>query len=838
MLDAMKATTHGIASYDLERVQHERARAVSRQSREREREMHRLSIVNEELASSARAKFFASTDERRAREVETFVADRANRPNTPFTDRVKKELMRRTLAVAGGMHGEDGQPSHDHHHSTSSAPAAHQHEAHQHFAPASARQLREQPAQASAARLAAAARTQHDIETRVAALESRMRKTRVLEGLPPTEEGFARTAASTLRASAAAAEALVVGSGGGSLSLGGGRAGAGAGAGGRGAGGGDVLEDYVVILDGNGGCSSSTAGASEGGAGFTARSSGGSSRLPPGWAGGGSSLWSAPGGGAGDDSASTSSRPGTGRSAARGSDGVGHSHHHHHHPGGFDGDGLDGSDPHAPAAAAAHSARRSASPGHCGSPRPDAWPRPWRSPSAQGKFQFQHQAKQGVAYAGTGDYSEWSHSFRDRDVERELGSPRISTTLRADPRRAFGRPGELDVATTAVIEAEKRARHWAEHPFLWKHGRVFPPADPYTSGGVDDHDIQPVEGDKEKRAASIGVKPYLSLPRRGTDILAVDAGARWSAWSTPVVPVPEAKPGRPGTGGVTARLPPMSPMGGASSGGAATTLRRTLPGPAVAEAAAAAASTLGRKTISKGTQQQEEHVARLRAFRGPGIAEVLPAGYGAAPRVVAGCSSSFTVNVREFARTGVDPLAVATTARDPALTATLGLSRAAVAMSEHLYADPVHTFEFHQSPFRDGHALGKRLAEAEGQEIKRGPLPSPAQVLEGYWAGGQALQQSQPHRPADAGNAEGRGGGGGGADGGRRTTASPHRHRTPVGSLASALVQGDRDEAIASALHPGGSSSPYGTRFVQHAQQAGGWSFKPVSGPPEEKGRR
>jgi hypothetical protein len=801
---------------------------------------------NAELVARAEAKFMETSTQRHAAQIDRFLS----RPNTPFTERLRRDLMQRSMGMGMGLGGAVATG-----HEDTGSMGSGMDEADVHLS-TTARILREQPAQLGAARIIETARKQHDIHVRIGALESRMRKTRSLHGLPATHPAFSPPSLSSATAGRGGLDAGARGKGEGEE----GPEGQGQGlahAEGVSEGKSSMLRrkeansrrmafrDYVVDLDVGSAQGSSSGGRGRdnglgyaGGGGFEddegegegdgddglgyyhggdrGRTSSGSSSRSDARMQGGEARWGDQsdrgryhGDGFGFGVNGSSSSSSSSRSPSRGRGGI---------AGPADAEGGEGYDGHNEGGGGEHRGHWHGSQQQhqhqhaheCNSARPQDWDRPWRAPSAQGRTKYHYQVKPGRAYDGFGDFTYFSHSFRDRRVEKELGPGRVSTSHTADPRRAFRRPGELDKAATALIVAENEARQYRLHPFLWKNQRVVAPADPYVSSSHKELDILPVPGDKERREGSLAAG-RMSVPARGDDGLRVDRP--WTAWTTPVVKAREVhQRQQAGAGGEPAagtRLPLLSPMrqgAGAGAGGGGEKASSSRPTTTSAGATGEASpslvermrSTVGGSKPSASTHSntratdtshasQAAFVEKLRTFRGKSVAQTLPPGYGAVPNG----GTAFTINVSEFARTGVDPLAIASSERDPALTASLRLNHGAVRVAGHLYADPVRDIEFQQSPFRDGKAWEKRMAQYAGRY-------SPGKGM-GREAGAAAAAAEEAAQVL----AHGR-------------PASP----PAIGTLADSLLKADVGQVLASALHPSGK--------FEYAHTHGGWGFKKV----------
>jgi hypothetical protein len=419
----------------------------------------------------------------------------------------------------------------------------------------------------------------------------------------------------------------------------------------------------------------------------------------------------------------------------------------------------------------------------------------------------------------------------------------MSTTLRADARRAFRRPGEIDREATARIEAENAAKRRAEHPFLVTHNRVLAPSDAYRDPLDCAPDIGPVPGERERRDKALH-RPFFVLPVC-EDALRTDVAAPWAAWRTPVRR--EAEHYSASTGGTAGRGRRATSSAQLSGTDFASSSHWREPPPRHAAAAqqraastegAAAASADGvaappgtptrpspprlplmsplrgaggrrldsRDSRTEETREtQERHASRIRDARGPDPSYLLPAGAGLVPLqgVAPGAEAkqgAFNIDVAAFAESGRDPLALAARARDARLKQSLRLSAGALQSSEHHYADPVRETEFEHTPFRDGSAWQRALLQSAGRDHRAmgrtlasagGPGPNGASVL-----GSSGL-------------------------------------RLPIGSLGGALAAMEVDAALAETMHAARASAPgasvglgegvAATAFSQHPLHGMGW---------------
>jgi hypothetical protein len=372
---------------------------------------------------------------------------------------------------------------------------------------------------------------------------------------------------------------------------------------------------------------------------------------------------------------------------------------------------------------------------------------------------MQHQPLIGRAYEGMGDYTPFSHAFRDRDVVKELGSPRIITSARLQSRRAFRRAGEVDVEATATLREEAAATGFSEHPFVDKHSRIWRASEPdvYKQPIMPDSELLPIAGDAEKRAQSLG-KPYLHLPARA-EPLRTDGGRKWAAWSTPVL--------RPHTtqSKSSGNHPLASPMRTDTS---------------------LTASTMGSARFSKAPTGAVAHATRIRNARGTDPAYALPEG------IAASAPQGLSINVREFARTGIDPLALVAASRDAGLARHVGLNATAraVALDGSLVPEGIRMDEFSHSPYRDGNAWRKRIMETQAA-LASGNLP-PAAV---HAATTRAVLELTGERSG--------------------ATTVGHSVTTSNASAAELVVKDAASNTLAQAQHD--------TRFRPHSTQAGGW---------------
>jgi hypothetical protein len=163
---------------------------------------------------------------------------------------------------------------------------------------------------------------------------------------------------------------------------------------------------------------------------------------------------------------------------------------------------------------------------------------------------YAHAPEAGVAYPGMHSYGPASHSFRDRVLAKELGPARAVTgRCAAEPVRVFypGRPGLLDAAATASLQAERAARGLTQeaHPFpsspkAARLGSALcqePWQEVGTSLSVPSGGEQGPE-EARRRAAALG-RPYMLHSPRSAE-LGVGVTQPWSAWSSPVLKAPDA----------------------------------------------------------------------------------------------------------------------------------------------------------------------------------------------------------------------------------------------------------------------------------------------------------
>ena len=468
-------------------------------------------------------------------------------------------------------------------------------------------------------------------------------------------------------------------------------------------------------------------------------------------------------------------------------------------------------------------------------------PSPASAPSGGGastspprrRHALRHQILPGKVYPGFGDFSPSAHAFRDRIPALEVGpSPHMSTTLRADARRAFGRPGEIDRAATARIEAENKARRRAEHPFLTAHGRVLAPSDPYRDPVDSAPDILPVPGERERRDRALH-RPFMVLPVR-EHALRTDVAAPWAAWRSPVrreaAHYSASTDGTEGRGRratsaaqVTGsdfassshwREPPPRP--GAAAGSAEqrdaaapkAAGTPTRPSPPRLPLMSPLRGEGGRKLDPRDSrteetrETQERHAARIRDARGPDPSYLLPAGVGHVPLQGAAPGSealpgAFNINLAAFAASGRDPLALATRARDSRLKQALQLSAGALQSSEHHYADPVRESEFEHTPFRDGAAWQRALLQSAGRDHR---------------AMGRMLASA----------------GGAGPNGASMLGGSGLR--LPLGSLGGALAAMEVGAALAEAMHAARAPAPGASVGLGEGVAAAAFSQHPLHG--------
>ena len=451
------------------------------------------------------------------------------------------------------------------------------------------------------------------------------------------------------------------------------------------------------------------------------------------------------------------------------------------------------------------------------------------SPSRGGqrRQELRHQILPGKVYPGFGDFSPFSHAFRDRIPALEVGpSPHMSTTLRADARRAFRMPGELDREATALIEAENAARRRAEHPFLVKHSRVLAPSDAYRDPLDCAPDIGPVPGERARRDAALH-RPFFVLPVR-EDALRTDVATPWAAWRLPVRR--EAAHYSASTDGTVGRGRCATSSAQQSGTDFASSSHWREPPPRTSAEAATAQGTptrpspprlplmsplrnaSGRKLDARDSrteetrETQERHAARIRDSRGPDPSYLLPAGAGVVPLqgVAPGSEAkrgAFNIDLAAFAESGRDPLALAARARDARLKQSLQLSAGALQSSEHHYADPVRETEFEHTPFRDSAAWRRALLQSAGRDHR---------------AMGRALASAGGPGPNGA------------------SVLGSSGLRLPLGSLGGALATMEVDAALAEAMHAArapaqGAAVGLGegvaaVAFSQHPLHGKGWN--------------
>ena len=189
---------------------------------------------------------------------------------------------------------------------------------------------------------------------------------------------------------------------------------------------------------------------------------------------------------------------------------------------------------------------------------------------------FFHAPEAGRSYPGSPAYycPAW-HSFRDREVARELGPSRAVTgVVAAEPRRVFtpGRPGVVDASATAALEGERAARGYTHPAFPQspRAHRVNGPLDPYSKGttevrlGAVPEGGCDMQGDGARRERALG-RPYMLHPRH-CDELRMDAGHPWRAWSSPVQRAPDDAR-KPLALALPAALPPGLGGSGADASG-------------------------------------------------------------------------------------------------------------------------------------------------------------------------------------------------------------------------------------------------------------------------------
>jgi len=492
---------------------------------------------------------------------------------------------------------------------------------------------------------------------------------------------------------------------------------------------------------------------------------------------------------------------------------------------------------------------------------------------------FAHSAEAGVAIPGSHSYNPESHSFRDRNLAKELGPARAMTgSLSAEPRRVFlpGRPGLIDGAATARVEEEARLRATSpsRHPFLASktaraevHGPWRPPIhmEP-NDGGV------PRDGDAGARAASIG-RPYMLLPHTARE-LAVGVDAPWAAWSSPLPRAPDDLRGwvPPAQQGQQGGQPPLSPSPRPSShytaptfsatahlsphphvpGGLSHSLgaqspqviaaasERTLQPASSAEAAllasavpgvsprcshrdagcghgfspatlaARAEGALGR---TGGTPRAPRSQSARPSRAGRATAALTTSVHFSSPRAPPSprtqvpaaqvrVAAAHTIDVKDFAATGVDPLLEATRAAAPC-----GLPPALSAVPSRWegpwQGGPAHYDEASHSPYRDGRGLYRRANQGRGPTVE-----------ELAAAGAAAAATLSPRSTARLAAT------GAGVDA-RLAVPSPREQlkvitasdtisgaspvgKVPLGTLMASLQRREAERALAVGLHPGG----------------------------------
>jgi len=374
---------------------------------------------------------------------------------------------------------------------------------------------------------------------------------------------------------------------------------------------------------------------------------------------------------------------------------------------------------------------------------------------SQGKptHPMQHQIYPGRVYPGAGDFGPHSHSFRDRIAEKEVGpSSRISVSLKADPKRAFGRPGELDVEATALIQAENASFRRDEHPFLTSTSRVIRPLDEYSDPvNMTMPDVRPVPGEKERRETAIS-RGFIVLPNK-VDALRTDTP--WSAWKLPVVPV---SPGHHVGGGTdlgsssfwrepitsessrrhdTINAQRFFPEGKKSlrekNKAAAALIDPSIKpdhtleslgllSPMRTGAKLPTSYDVNERHISGGPSRspttmrtQEVHIARVREARGPDPAQLLKFSKDE----LRGESSSFDINIRSFAKSGQDPIGLVSRSRDQGLVEAVRLSEKALQKVTNFYSDPVRDSELSSSVYRDATLYKRAVLTSAGLDGKR-----------------------------------------------------------------------------------------------------------------------
>jgi len=366
---------------------------------------------------------------------------------------------------------------------------------------------------------------------------------------------------------------------------------------------------------------------------------------------------------------------------------------------------------------------------------------------------LQHQIYPGRIYPGSGDFGPHSHSFRDRIPEKEVGpSPRISVSFKADPKRAFGRPGELDVEATALIQAENASFRRDEHPFLTSTSRVVRPLDEYSDPtNVTMPDVKPIPGEKEQRETALS-RGYIVLPNK---VAALRTDTPWSAWKLPVTPV---SPGHHIGGGTdhgsssfwrepitsessrrhqTINAQRFFPEGTKSlrekDKAAAALIDPTIKPDHTLESLGLlspmrtgvkppTAYDVNERHISGGPSRspttirtQEVHIARVREARGPDPAQLLKFSR----EELRGESSSFDINISAFAKTGQDPIGLVSRSRDQELVEAVKLSEKALQKVTNFYSDPVRDSELSSSVYRDATLYKRAVLTSAGLDGKR-----------------------------------------------------------------------------------------------------------------------
>ena len=407
---------------------------------------------------------------------------------------------------------------------------------------------------------------------------------------------------------------------------------------------------------------------------------------------------------------------------------------------------------------------------------------------------MQHQIYPGRIYPGFGDFGPHSHSFRDRIADKEVGpSSRISISLKSDPKRAFGRPGELNIEATALIQAENASFRRDEHPFLTSTSRVVRPVDVYSDPvNVTMPDVRPVPGEKERRNSALS-RGFIVLPNK-VDALRTDTP--WSAWRLPIVPV---APGHHIGGGTdlgsssfwrepitsessrrhdTINSQRFFPEGTKSlrekQKAACALIDSTIkPDHTLESLGLLSPMRIGVKPptsydinerhISGGPSRspttirtQEVHIARVREARGPDPAQLLKFS----KNELRGESSSFDINIKSFAKTGQDPIGLVSRSRDQGLVDAVKLSEKALQKVTNFYADPVRDSELSSSVYRNATLYKRAVLTSSG--------------LDGIRLAPKSLQS---------------------------TLGVGERSLPPTGSFRDALMKDDTNQSLANSLH-------------------------------------